>query len=315
MIILFEYVYPNSNSSSACDLRRLQITAKTLGLNTIILSPYFSETGDTTSLELDLLRFSGNINETAIFIGYIPDAVNYAALERALSSANIKLINTTEEHLRVMEFDQFYPLIEKLTPKSAIVNNSSGARFAANSIGYPVFVKGLIKSLKERGLTSCIANNDDELNSIVAELLIDNRTRNRVTRNRVVVRELVDLVKYGKCCHLNDLPVTREFRIHLYNGEILGSSFHWPFAKDTLNGYDLKEVDLALDPMRDQKALEIAREAAKLIATPLMVVDVGQKTDGEWIVIEVGDLQCCGLSNMSHYLFFNHLEQIMLNKK
>ena len=112
MIILFEYVYPNSNSSSACDLRRLQITAKTLGLNTIILSPYFSETGDTTSLELDLLRFSGNINETAIFIGYIPDAVNYAALERALSSANIKLINTTEEHLRVMEFDQFYPLIE-----------------------------------------------------------------------------------------------------------------------------------------------------------------------------------------------------------
>ena len=42
----------------------------------------------------------------------------------------------------------------------------------------------------------------------------------------------------------------------------------------------------------------LAQEAARRVGAPFIAVDVAQRADGVWIVIEVGDAQFSGLSHV-----------------
>ena len=45
-------------------------------------------------------------------------------------------------------------------------------------------------------------------------------------------------------------------------------------------------------------AISVAQQVAMKLPVPFLVVDVGQRSDGQWIVIEVNDAQDCGYANM-----------------
>jgi carbamoylphosphate synthase large subunit len=62
-----------------------------------------------------------------------------------------------------MEFDRFYPLLGELTPKSRTVTLPERVASAARKLGFPLFVKGAVKSNKEQGWRACIAENMREL--------------------------------------------------------------------------------------------------------------------------------------------------------
>ena len=215
-----------------------------------------------------------------IWVGFIPTYERYEAIYRAALQKNIQLVNSPEQYRRAMEFDQFYPLLQGLTPKSLVIEDVSQLTQVASELGYPVFVKGAVKSNKEDGWKAVVAENDEEL-LLMTQRILDERGH---SRGKVIVRQLVKLNIISQAP--NGFPIGREFRVFLHKSEILAYGFYW-------------DID-SQSPSRKEEAdiVQLAQDVARRVDTPFLAVDIGQLENGEWIVIEVGDAQFCGLSNI-----------------
>lgn len=232
-----------------------------------------------------------------VWVGFITSEQRYADLYRAAAAKGVYLLNDPKQHETVMSFDGYYSLIEGLTPRSRIVNTIEESLQAADQIGYPVFVRGAVKSNKVNGWDACVAKSAEELTPITEALLkYDYRSR-----GKVVIRELAPLRRTGEPSF--GFPITREYRAFLYRGEILAYSFYWDEYKDPLGG--LSAVDTA-------KVEALMRDASKRTAVPFMTVDVGQLDNGEWTIIELGDPQCAGLSHVPVLELWSKIKDITL---
>jgi hypothetical protein len=74
--------------------------------------------------------------------------------------------------------------------------------------------------------------------------------------------------------------------VFLYGDQVLGFGYYWE-GDDPLRALTVEE---------ENQMLSVARAAALQVGVPFIIVDVGQVTNGEWIVIEVGDAQFAGAS-------------------
>lgn len=71
------------------------------------------------------------------------------------------------------------------------------------------------------------------------------------------------------------------------------------------------EDDLSrLTPGEEDAIRAIAIEASRRLAVPFLAVDVGQTTDGDWIVIEVNDAQFAGHSQVSLLRLWHKIAEI-----
>ena len=225
-----------------------------------------------------------------VWLGYIPDAARYQAIYEAARALNLQLLNTPEQHRIVQEFDAAYPFLEGLTPHSIVVTSEAEARERAPEIGFPLFLKGAVQSRKGRGFSACVAHNETELDARVRELLeLELRSR-----GRVILRELVRL-RHTRS-H-GDFPLGREFRAFLLDGEPLALGFYWPHADEgaRLNAQERHTVE------------ELVQKAARRLPARFVAVDVGQLESGEWTVIETGDPQFSGLSQIPALAYWNRL--------
>jgi hypothetical protein len=230
---------------------------------------------------------------TAFWAGYIPTLARYSDLYQAAKSHNILLANTPDAHQRIQEFDHAYPFLQGLTPKTAFVITESECAAAIETVGLPVFVKGAVQSRKSRGWKACVAQTEAELKALVRVLLeLDGRSR-----GRVMVRELVTLkhVRYAA----GDFPVGREYRVFLWQNHIVGMGYYW----------DDNDALSPLTPDEETTVRQLAQTASSRLQVPFVGVDIGQKTNGEWIVIETGDPQFSGLSQINVLALWNNLKR------
>lgn len=195
-----------------------------------------------------------------------------------------------------MEFDRYYPVLSELTPKSLILNSVEECETVEEKLGYPVFVRGAVKSNKVQGWEACVANNLEELSKI-AHFVLKRPSR---SRGKIIVRELASLRRTGEPSW--SFPVTREYRLFVHQQEILAFSFYWDEYSDP--------EELTND--EETKIKNLALEAAFLLEVPFLTVDVGQLDNGEWIIIEVGDAQCAGLSHVSVLELWAKIKDITL---
>jgi hypothetical protein len=195
-------------------------------------------------------------------------------------------------------FDRTYPMLEGLTPASAIVTSEAECAAAAERLGLPVFVKGAVQSRKSRGWKACVAESVDDLRLLCRHLLdLGNRSR-----GRVVVRQLVRL-RHSRTS-AEGFPLGREYRVFLYHGEVLGHGYYW-------EGEDPLKV---LAPDEEHSVLSLATEAARRVGTPYIAVDIGQTEGGDWIVIETGDGQFSGVSQVPLLPLWSRLSQVKMKE-
>lgn len=235
--------------------------------------------------------FGRSFTGPGLFVGYINDNAYYERLYAAAAEAGLNLLNGPDVSARAMEFEQFYPLIADITPRSRIVEAATPLEDVVSELGWPIFVKGGIKSDKENGWKACVVESLEEL-----ELRRQWFSKRPITaRGKMVARQVAPLRRSGAI--VGGFPEAREYRVFLYDGGVLGLGYYWgstdPFG-------DLSEADLA-------EVHRLSMLAAGRIGCPLMAVDVGQIEDGSWIVIETGDLQYSGVSQMPHLVFWNEL--------
>lgn len=223
-----------------------------------------------------------DIPTAGTWVGFIPMQEKYEAVYHAASSRNIFLLNTPVQHQMVQEFNRYYPILGNLTPKSSIITTISQCDSVATELGFPLFVRGAVKSNKDKGWQACVAQDKSQLEQLVREVLsYTNRAR-----GQVVIRQLVKL--RHKSLMPGDFPRGREYRVFIYKQEVLAFGYYWDEFADE---FPLTESDTSA-------IFRIALEAAKRVNIPYMMADVGQLESGDWTIIEIGDAQFAGLSHV-----------------
>ena len=66
----------------------------------------------------------------------------------------------------------------------------------------------------------------------------------------------------------------------------------------------------SLSPSEEDQVRALAIEAAARLDAPYIAIDIGQLDDGSWIVIETGDAQFSGVSQIPLLQLWNQLAQI-----
>ncbi len=226
----------------------------------------------------------------AIMIGCIPKPEYYQGMYQTLLAKDVTLINTPEESLRSQRLDEAYPHLVK-TPLTGWATTLPEAEKVAAAIGYPVFIKGRTRSKKTKGWKHCVAVSPSELAELVKVIL--------EAGDMAIIRRCVSLRHERKTDE--GFPLGREFRIMLYHDQIMAMGYYWDGP------------DPLADLTEDEKAtvLGLAQEVARRIKVPFLVVDIGQQTDGEWIVVESGDAQFAGLSQINPLALWGALSEAL----
>jgi hypothetical protein len=221
--------------------------------------------------------------DLAVYSGPIPQRpAHYANLERALNDRGASLVNTAAASEQATRIERWHDRLGELTARTVILRDESSLQAAA-ALGFPVFVKGLVKSAKELGLEACLARDLPALEARAHAAWKREQT--------VVAREFLPLRYTGDT--VMQFPHGREYRFTLLDGDVLSSAFYWdgtdPFTSS--GGDDLPPRSLAIN-------------AAEHLDARLLVVDIGQLEDRSWRVIEVGDAQHTALGHIAPHLYW-----------
>ncbi|MBD2742142.1 ATP-grasp domain-containing protein [Coleofasciculus sp. FACHB-1120] len=294
MIVLSESPKQVNSSASAKENKLLTQTAQLLGYKVYYIPPNFEQ---CCTAENALYHIPQYARETAgIWIGYIPELERYEAIYNAALTKGIKLLNTLLQHQTAMEFDLFYPRLQDLTTEGIVIKSIDECVEAGKILGFPVFIKGAVQSRKIQGWKSCVANTQEELVKLKKWLL----TLKYGARGRVIVRKLVNF-RHQRLAP-NGFPMGREFRVFIYDRQVLKYGYYWD-----------RQDDLSkLAPQEEKEVLNLAVLASKRLGVPYVAIDIGQLDSGEWIVIETGDAQFAGISHIPVLELLYQLKNVTL---
>ncbi len=220
----------------------------------------------------------------ALVIGRYSCLPFYSELEKDLKLQNSQLINSYQQHLYIANF-QYYFDLEEYTPTSWFrledVRNKTG----------PFILKGVTNSRKHEW-SKFFANDFAEAVKIYCELKNDSLIGNQ----DIVIRRYEKLKNFGTS--LSGIPFANEWRCFFYKENLLSYGFYW-------SGCENKPKKEDIDP----KALQLARRVAAVAkeSVNFFVVDVAQKEDGEWILIEMNDASMSGLSDTDPHELYSNL--------
>jgi ATP-grasp domain, R2K clade family 3 len=278
------------------NLETVQIveTARRYGCYTYFLPAKIGYGVTAVDALLDLPNF--NRPQVGIWSGFIPSQSKYEEVYQAAVAKNVFLVNNPIEHQTALEFDRYYPLLGDLTPQSITITSPSECVDAGAKLGFPVFVRGDIKSNKTLGWDACVAKDNDDLVYIVEQILsIPHRAR-----GKAIIRQLVQL-RYRSMMPGN-FPRNREYRLFVYKCQVLAFGYYWDEFEDE---FELTESDRS-------QLHQLAISAATKVNVPYIIIDIGQLQSGEWIVIEIGDAQFAGMSHVSIVELWSQLATIDL---
>jgi hypothetical protein len=298
LVILSEARDEAMASPSAQDMIDMTRAAQLVGCSTYFIPKDFEE---CETAENALWHVAVQEEEAlGIWLGFIPSPERYEAIYDAALRRRVRLVNTPEEHLRALEFDRSYPLLNGITPASEVLREGSQPgdwASAGTRLGYPIFVRGAARSRKQAGWKACVAENEAELLPLVEGMFaLPYRAR-----GRVIVRHLVPL-RFSRVSD-EGFRLGREYRVFLLHGKVVGYGYYW-------EGWDeLRD----LDTQEKCDMLAIATEAAGRVKSPFLAVDVGQREDRSWTIIEVGDAQFAASGQMERLPLWSRIRDAVQN--
>jgi hypothetical protein len=217
----------------------------------------------------------------------------YAELYSALEAEGIYLIHTPQQQQKCSELPEWYPLLSDLTPRSIWFTEKPTAEQILEAFEFPLFLKGARQTSKHQKSLSIIESREALSTALAAY------ERDPILWwQPIVCREYVKLrpVSGG---HEDTIPSSFEFRTFWWKGQFAGAGRYW-FQVDPYVWTAAEEHD----------ALAIAQTAASRLDVPFLVVDVAQRADGQWIVIEVNDGQESGYAAVSPFQLWRNILMI-----
>lgn len=213
----------------------------------------------------------------------------YKELEEDLKSQGSCLINTSRQYNFIADLGNYTDVLGELTPKTwNHLDQVPDSEF-------PIIVKGATSGKKFLWNSHMFAKNRAKAIDVMCKLQDDGL----VGEQSIYYRKFIPLKTYLIGFH--GLPITKEFRVFVYNGKILSKGFYWSNYVE-----DLPEV-----PNVDDIPEEFLSKVIDTIGNRAMfyAVDVAETADGGWIVVELNDGQMSGLSENDPEVLYSNLKK------
>lgn len=146
----------------------------------------------------------------------------------------------------------------------------------------PFIVKGRTNSRKSEWRSLMYAKDKADAIRIQCELYKDPF----IGPQGLVFRKYIPLKRLGQS-PITGQPYVNEWRFFFYKDKLLAKSFYWTNANES----DILKAELS------KEGIDLAFLVANILKenTNFFAIDIAQKEDGDWIVVEVNDGQMAGL--------------------
>jgi len=236
------------------------------------------------SYELSTHQPEGGVR--AVYHGWMMPKEQYRKFFRACEAKGLNLVNTPAQYSGCHYFDQWYPRLEGMTPKSVIVPRASVREMMDAVIEFQqadhcaVIIKDYVKSLKHLWHEACfIPENANALQvAKVISTFVSIKERDNDFQGNLVVRKFEKLKNIGEHSK-SKMPLTQEYRYFILDGKIAFHSKYWNEG----------DYDAELPP--ESFVLSVANRIVETINSKFFTIDVAQLENGNWTCIEVGDGQ------------------------
>lgn len=211
-------------------------------------------------------------------------------LEKDVLKQRARLINTFEQHRYIADLQNWYWGLKDFTPRT-------WSRLENIDYQGPFVLKGSTNSRKFQWDTHMYAENVRDAAEIAVELSNDSL----IGYQDILYRQYVPLKTYFKSLH--GLPITKEFRFFVANGQILSGGFYWSSHLADLEdqGFKIPDPEEVPRAFLNQIIAKIGDSAC------FYTIDVAETEAGEWILIELNDGQMAGLSENNPYTLYRNL--------
>jgi hypothetical protein len=222
--------------------------------------------------------------ELALYRGWMLRPSDYQALYDALLACGLQLINTPDTYQTCHYLPDSYPLISDETPATVWLPLYACGELEQimASLGpfgdQPIIVKDYVKSRKHEWFESCYIPSAADRQAVervvrrFLELQGDDISEGLIFRAYVAFQPIGTHPVSG-------MPLTREHRLFFLDGALLADAPYW---------------DTAIDETADLPIEHFTRVAAR-VPSRFFTMDVAQRMDGSWMIVELGDAQVAGL--------------------
>jgi hypothetical protein len=188
------------------------------------------------------------------------------------------LVNSWDEYLYVSNLYAWVADLGDLTPAAYTVNDIPTLPEGE------YFIKGETNSVKHEWMSSAFAPDLASVDAVVTNL----RKHNVVGSQELVIRPFV---RYRQLAVMESgQPVFNEWRVFILNGKVMATGFYW---SQQIHRFDADDIQ-PLIPSEFQKVIDLAieRVGSKI---SFVVIDIAEKPNGTWQVIELNDGNMSGL--------------------
>ena len=242
-------------------------------------------------LEVGKLSLYGeDIKGLTIYRGWMMSPNMYENFYNLLLERGIQLINTPKEYAKYHLLPGWYKDFERFTPFSiwSESKNIEDALKLTDGLGGAFIIKDYVKSRKHEWYDACFIKDirDKENTEKIINNFINRQGSN--LEGGVVLRKFESLKSIGN--HKDSsMPISEEYRIFVFKGEILIADNYWN---------DGGEVNITEDEYT------LIESIISKIESSFITIDLARKTDGNLIIMEMGDGQVSGLQQMDTYEFY-----------
>ena len=205
----------------------------------------------------------------------------YKELYNVLSRNKITLINSPEQYLNCHYYPNVYQHIKEYAPNSIWFDNIDEmiVSICRNNIGNDIIIKDYVKS--EKGFDDIFFLEKSLSPSEFYERVLKfKESRGKLFNEGIVFKEFCPLKKYGN--------KTNEYRYFILESKVI-SCF-----QNTELGFGEKPICHFINDIINQ------------IDSNFFTIDVAEKEDGSWMILECGDGQVSGLPrNQSEFIFYS----------
>ena len=207
-----------------------------------------------------------------------------------------ELVNSHAQHLWISNFFGYYEVLKDYTFQT----------WRSNELPYVDYdgayvVKGVTNSKKHKWNTHMFAENRRKAIEIGIELQSDML----LASQDVIYRKFDPDLKVFEV-GVNGMRFTNEWRVFCYKGKILSTGYYWTCAKD---------ADTINDAGLSQRGLDFVSKMAEMVVdyVNFYVIDIAERNDGSWVVVEINDGQMSGLSMNNMKTLYDNLYEAAKN--
>jgi hypothetical protein len=233
-----------------------------------------------------IAELRSQVQPKSLIIGRYSTLPYYDELTKDLKNMDSKLINSFSQYSWIANFE-WYEALKEYTFQTW---------FKAEDLPNDkteFIVKGTLNSRKSEWDTMMHAKSKQDAIRIMIELKKDSV----IGTQDIIFRRFEKLITYDH--GIKGLPFTNEWRFFYFNGQLVDYGYYWSIAK---------KVDHTISP----DGVEFANQVAKKVSehSNFFAMDIAQREDGSWVLVEINDGQSAGLCEIDPDSFYKKLRSL-----